>query len=83
MVQCPSVQRHTILCRLVLTVPLSNEVFWGDGKDFEIQSTMLVFGEMAIWGDVNLGRCVSIAKPPFLHTHSCVFAISKVGPTLL
>ena len=29
----------------------SNEVFWGDGKDFEIQSTILVFGEMAIWRD--------------------------------
>ena len=39
----------------------SNEafcIFWGDGKDFEIQSTMLVFGEMAIWGDGNLGRWV-------------------------
>ena len=74
---------HSLQVGTHLTVPLSNEVFWGDGKDFEIQSTMLVFGEMAIWGDVNLGRCVSIAKPPFLRTHSCVFAISKVGPTLL
>ena len=33
----------------------SIKIFWGDGKGFEIQSTMLVFGEMAIWGDGNLG----------------------------
>ena len=36
----------------------SNEVFWGDGNDFEIQLTMLVFWEIAIWGDINLGRWV-------------------------
>ena len=31
-----------------------NEVFWGDGKVFEIQSTMHVFREMAIWGDGSI-----------------------------